>query len=302
MQDNMTARYEVDGFIDPQPIFDALERRDDAAIWAAESSSPSQEQFYERLREQVGHTTYETTSSRTRARVRHHCSMLMVPFLMEPDAADRLTGDATKGPIKTIVRWLTNWMGNSYTMTAFQIPLHYREISIWGPSTMRARLDQLINKEAPSVAIEPDFFFNLPAEAPSLSFLMAAVHSPLEWAKLPPEDGAGDMQITKQISSALQYCIGEEAGVSVLAPDFSSNAIKSGLLSWLDAIHLRCGIKHWDAIPTAKDMVMLMLEAGSENGSARIPLRAHQIGFDGIQQVLSRAATLANSKTSMARH
>lgn len=302
MQNDMTTRYEVEDFIDPQPIFEALERRDDKAIWAAESASPSQEQFYERLREQVGHTTYETTSGRTRARVRHHSSMLMVPVIMAPDAADGLTGEATKGTIKTIVRWLTGWMGNSYTMTAFQIPLHYREVAIWGPSTMRARLDQLINKEAPSVALEPDFFFNLPPEAPSLSFLMAAVHSPLEWAKLPPEDYAADLQLTKRVSSALQYCLGDETGLTVLTPDFSSSAIKAGLMAWLDGIHLACGIHHWDAIPTAKDMVMLILETGDDRTTSKIPLRAHQIGFDGIQQVLARVAAIANAKTLMGRH
>lgn len=288
-----TASYEVENFVDPQPLFEALERKDDGAIWAAESTSPSQQHFFERLRETVGHTTYETGASRAfKPKLRHHCSMLMVPTLMNHATASTLTGKATQGPLKTVVNWLTEWMDLRYSITSFQVPLHYQEICMWGPSVMRSRLDQLIKKNAGSVGLEPDFNFQLPEDAPNLSFLVTAVHSTMEWASLPAENAQGDLELTSKISGALQYCAGSPADIQVLTPNFSAEAIRTGLIGWMSALHSQCGIGKWDVTPVAQDMVILHLEVGDQGAMSQIPLRAHQIGLDGIQDVLTHVATI----------
>jgi hypothetical protein len=283
--------FEVENYIDPKPIFDALERRDDKALWAAESAAPSQQLFFERLKEQVGFTTY-LTGAESGSRLTHHCSLLMVPFIAAGGTLENLTGKNSKGTIKTIVNWLSDWIAKPYTISSFHVPLHYQEVSVWGPSLMRERLDQLITKHAPKVALDLDFNFQLPPDAPMLSFLVTAVHSPMEWAVLPPEDMLGDLELESKISGALQFCAGSGNDIHVLEPKFSSEAIRTGIMEWIKAIHETCGINSWDAIPVARDMVILHLSVGEQDHLSPIPLRAYQIGLDGVETVLGMVGTL----------
>jgi len=79
----------------------------------------------------------------------------------------------------------------------------------------------------------------------------------------------------------------------VLPPNFASDALCEGILRWLEEIAATAGIKRWDAQMVDQDLVVLQLELGEDAVTTNpIPLRAHQLGLDGLEKILKRVGEL----------
>ncbi len=294
-----TERYEMRSIADLRQMFEALERRDDASLWEAARQAPSQASFFHHLRNQVTSTTYQAgTKGRRQERVQYHCSLVMIPIVLGSLLEDVVDNARALEPaVKQVRMWLQAWFEHKVEISIFNAIVGYNEVCVWSPSMMREKLEKLAVHKEPTIAVPPNFEFHLPTGAETLGFFVAAIHRPLDWPRLPQEDPHEDAILGAKIAGAVQVCSGaaKAAATTVLAADFAAEAIANGLIRWLEAIHTSHGIRRWDAQPVDQDLVVLQLEIGEDaETTCPIPLRAHQLGLDGIERVLARVASLGS--------
>jgi len=275
----------------------ALKLRDDMALWAAARRAESQETFYEQLRAQVGYTTFSGVLKRVHKDQREcHVALLGVPVLLaSSDAALVGNSPATKTALNCVRGWLMEWFEYQGEITLYSALFGYHDICMWTPSVMRSRLDGLVDPKSASAQVPQAVDFGLPSDAPVLAFIIGAVHRPLAWPQLPPLDPEADLKLQARISGALQLCSPGGSGnrITVLTPAFASEAIAEGLDRWFGAIASAYELKGWDMHQCDQDLVIAHLEVGEDaaNTSA-VPLRAHQLGLDGIERRLSQLSAL----------
>jgi hypothetical protein len=278
-------------------MFEALERRDDASLWEAARRAPSQAQFFEDLRHQVSSTSYVAGTRNAKSRkVPSHCSLVFVPVILGKALQDVIDNDeALKPATRQIHGWLGEWFEHNVEVSMLNTLVGYDEVCIWSPSIMRERLERLAVGKKPSIPVPPNFNFHLPSEAPELAFIVAAIHRPLEWPRLPADDATENRILAAKLSGALQVCSQSPAPgmVEVLVPDFASDALCAGILRWVESIAETVGIKRWDAQMVDQDLVVLHLELGEDAATTTpIPLRAHQLGLSGLEEILKRVSEL----------
>lgn len=284
-------------------IGDALERKNDDLLWAAASRAQSQELFYAQLRSQVGYTTYTASPDRgvRRPRTENHCALVMVPVILPASIARTLLAPHACAETMSAVRhWLEEWFQFRARITLYDCLFPYAEICMWTPSLTRARLEQLVRSTKDSAPVfAPAQDLALPQGAPVLAFIVAAAHTNFGWPGLPPESPTEDLKLQARISGALQLRTSVEQlheRIDVLAPSFSSEAIASGLSTWLSRIAGEHGLRRWDAQQADQDVLVLQLEVGEDAAaSAVVPLRAHQLGLDGIEDCVRHVVGLGTS-------
>lgn len=291
MQSQM--QLDIPGLGDFAKIAEAMNKKDEALLWEAAKHSKSQAHFFERLRNECGMTSF-STGSKMQHLVRHHSAMIMVPLVLAPESA-LLVGnpDAMKPINHQVVQWIAEWFDHQSEITIFSSPVAYEEICIWSPLDMRAKLEQLSSIRTASNFALPDASFNLPEHAPRLSFVVAAIQRAAEFPTLPPVDALTDASFQGRLAGAIQVLAASKASVdvSVLVPDYASEALLAGLLAWVQRLHEVVGIYRWDAVPAGKDVVILQLELGEDaRKTSPIVLRAHQLGIEGVQKVLDLVA------------
>ena len=300
----MIQRFEIAALADAREIGVALDRGDDQSIWNAARKATSQGAFFEHLRSQVGFTTYSgAVREIARSRLEYRCSLILVPVLLPPTAISLTNNpDAFKPVIKQVRLWLQEWFEHKVEITIFSAPVGYNEVSVWTPSIMREKLEQLAIKKAPLIAMPPNCEFFLPSDTPGLAFFVAAVHRPLEWPALPPINAEGDLDLQSRLAGAIEICAAAHSarGVQTLQPTFASESIAAGLSLWVDAIHSHHGIRRWDVQQVDQDVVVLQLEVG-ENAThtSLIPMRAHQLGLDGIELLLCKVAAIGTGNLTV---
>lgn len=280
---------ELPNYIDVGHVFDALSRRDDEALIAASSRAYSQEKYFDCLKNQVAFTTYTTGNSKgARETLSHYCAMIMVPILLPPSHQGLLQSGAVGRELSTrVVDWLRGWFNNQVQVSIFNTPVGYEEICVWSPSVMLERLEQLACRTPPTVSPPPNFDFNLPSDAARLAFVVAAAQQPIEYPALPPVDHVVDSQFCSRLGGALEISGPQYGRVHVLAPDLASTAIEQGIIRWLMQLHEGHGIDRWDLMQINQNLAILQLEVGDKPGlTSPIPLRAHQLGIDGVQRVV----------------
>ena len=273
-------------------VFDALERRDDAMLWAAARLSESQEDFFDLLRTETVVSRYTTRNATSlRNAVHHYCGMVMMPIVLPPIAAALVSQEAAYDTaMAQMLNWMGEWWGHKLEVRMFNVPIGYEEIVEWSPSVMREKLEQLTFSRQPKLVVQEKYDVQLPDDAPALAFLVASVPRPLEPPELPPENPLNDATLTARVAGVLQinspgrYMERTEVGV----PAFASEAILQGLVSWIHALADTRGLGEWDATPISENTVMLQLTVGeSEPLSTKVPLHAHQLGLSGLSAVLA---------------
>ncbi len=292
-------RYVVDSLWDTRQMFDALERRDDASLWEAARRAPSQALFFEDLRHQVSTTSYMAGMRKGRTdKVQFHCSLVLVPVILGKALLDVVDSDTVLKPaIKQVQGWLAHWFEHRVEVSIFNTVVGYNEVCLWTPSIMREKLERLAVRKTPTIAVPPNFDFHLPTETPELAFFVAAIHKPLDWPRIPEDDANENTALAGKLAGALQVCSSSAmpGTVEVLPPNFASDAICAGILRWIEAIAATAGIKRWDAQLVDQDLVVLQLELGDDAVTTNpIPLRAHQLGLDGLEQILKRVGELGS--------
>jgi hypothetical protein len=273
----------------------ALERRDDKLLWEAARRCGTLAVFYEQLRAQVGFAAVPIVLNKPR-RIRECAALLAMPVLLTAaDAALVSTPEIVSRSMGRVILWLEEWFHYKVHIRLFSCLFTYAEICMWSPSATRSRLLRLMDRNQATEAIGP-VHFGLPADAPMLAFIIAAAHRPLEWPALPHLDPEGDLKLQARVSGLLQVCgpASTMSPVQVLTPGFLSEAIADGLDAFFGAIANRYGVVKWGVKAHGPDMVVAHLEIPDQpNLTVSVPLRAHQLGLDGIEARLRRLEGLA---------
>lgn len=295
--------YEATEFIDMRDVHHALDSGDDDALWAAGRKARSHDAFYERLRSSVGFTTHQPRGKERgsqSSRLRQHCALVMVPLVLPARLSDLIGNEAALEPsINMVRRWLDQWFAHRAESCIMSAPVGFSQICSWTPSMQRDLLGQLAIKRELCGSYTP-FDFQLPPDSPCLAFIVAGMQSPMAYPSLPAGDHLEDVAFTSRIAGALEVCSDTPSrsdSLYVGLPDFASEAITDGMLRWLSEIHACNGIGRWDVDQVDQDVVTLLLEVGElPQRASPIQLRAHQLGIDGIQRILSHVAALAGTQ------
>lgn len=281
------APLEVPFFLEMSQMSEALRTRSDEKLWEVARRSTSQDRFFNELRNQVSLTSYQVGS--TRRPHRQYCALVMQPLIL-PAGASLLVGNAEsfKGVFSKVRSWLVDWFGHEVEIRIFNAPVGYDEIAVWSPSVMREKLEQLAAWTSPTLEIPPDWDCRMPETASKLAFVVAGIQKPGGYPTLPAEDPVADACLQAKVSGLMEVHRPDRSmqPVQALVPGFAAEAILDGVITWLKVIHAEEGIGRWDATPIDQDTVVLQLEVGEERRSSTVPLRAHQIGLDGVEQVL----------------
>jgi hypothetical protein len=287
----------VPGLSDFMKITEALQKKDAAMLWEAAKSSKSEAAFFDRLRDECSMAVYSVGSRRSQYVVNHHSALFMIPLIAPASAALSLEDPTIMKSVSIrLARWIQEWFSNSNEVTVFNTATSYQEICAWSPFDMREKLLQLSKQSAGSTAPRQEMDFMLPPSAPRLAFLIAGLQRPMEIPSLPKLDPVADEAFRSRIEGAIQVVspVASMIDVRVDLPDYASSALLKGLIQWLDALHITTPILTWDATPAGNDAVYLqMVLDGEEPVVSRLILRAHQLGLDGVAQVLDRVAKLA---------
>lgn len=297
-------RFEIPDLNTAYEIRRALDRRDDDMLWEVARRASSQQVFYEQLRSQVLTLSYTGRIAKSTARMKAgrsdmQCAVLMVPVVVGGSARELVSDAEVLAPVVGHIRsWLEEWFEYKQVVTMFSSLIDYAEVCQWTPSITRSKAQRLVNSGVAGEVTPEPHDFHLPVDAARLAFFTAIVQRPMEAPTLPPLDAEGDRVLCAKIEGAIQLCNGARglSPVRVLTPAFASEAIESGMDAWLTSLVEHHGIRRWDVQQADQDVVLLQLEIGEEQPfAALVPLRAHQLGLDGVEKCIARVAGLGTS-------
>lgn len=294
-------RFEIPDLNTAYEIRRALECRNDDMLWEVARRASSQQVFYEQLRSQVLTLSYTARIAKSTARMKAgrsdmQCALVMVPVVVGESARELVSDPEVLAPVAGQIReWLQEWFEFKEVITMFSSLIDYAEVCQWTPSITRGKAQRLVNSGMADEVTPEAHEFHLPADAARLAFFTAIIQRPMEAPALPPLDPEGDRVLCAKIEGAIQLCNGRRglAPVRVLTPSFASEAIESGVDAWLRTLVDQHGMRRWDVQQADQDVVLLQLEVGEDQPyAALIPLRAHQLGLDGVERCIARVADL----------
>jgi len=265
----------------------AIERGDDKQMWHLLGQHHDQEAAHDWLTTQVARLSYAVSA---RARF---SELFLLPVISAPGSslpeealwreADYCIGEA-----------LDTWLGKGARKTVFSGVRPYAWIGAWRPAVLRCHL----NSAVPGRAAAPLSFLtetlDLPEDAPVLGFVCMVLTGQLGWPQLPPASTARDDRFKLVTAGALQQRRGDAP--TILTPDRLQYAVADGLGRWLMSLHEAKPITGWTVAPMAAspDVVKVTLAFDDDFVPVtQFTLRKHQIGLNGVSDVLSILTHLA---------
>lgn len=292
------------------PILDvisAVQNGDEIALRAAlQSEDIDPSQFFSVVRDMAFSYTHRDQPSQTKDGLRHfwESQLVLCPVVHAPTPT-----------------------GNTVFNSAMDSTLISRlgdEMQVWGRQRSRAsiitplvdqvRLSQMgalqlrgLLKQVATDTFDPHQFDHLCVERrvdlPVLSYLMVIMsrHNGLPFL---PEKHTPCAAFRGLVESTVKWAEpalndGPMAGFQprVGAPMPGGEAVESGLLMWLDAVHETHTIDQWDVHMLSAhefELCLVLSEASTEPVMCR--LQPHHLGMDGVQHILERVAFLAGQR------
>ena len=297
------------GYVPSMEIEQALATRDEGRIWRASNAGITTEDFYETLKTH--------TFNKTVTRYRGHAAastaksaLILVPMIVQsPDMNDVKVSETTARAIATSIQ---KWSGFRSSTCLLQNVFDYLYVASKEPITLRQMLDQMVDHESLSSGSyqESDAFrfqATLPADAPTLRFLLGASTGLNEWPTIPQSHHNHASTFTKSLKSTLCFDLfqreAELESFELGMPDFADQALEAGLKMWLNALQTRYGIGRWNVAPRGGDRVDIYFElTGSSDQPVCIPIRTYQIGVKGVERVIKRLAELGTQMEASEHH
>lgn len=199
--------------------------------------------------------------------------------------ADYCIGDALDG-----------WLASKTRKTVFRGVRPYDWIGSWRPGVLQCHLHSTVPGSELTKLNFVTETIDLPAEAPRLGFVCMVLTSERGWPQLPAVDTLRDNRFKTVVSFALQQ--GKGRAPIVLPPDRVQCAAPDGLCLWLHALHQAVPITGWMALPlqASPDVVKITLTFDHEEvPRTQFTLRKHQLGLNGMNEVLAMLTALAPS-------
>lgn len=275
------------GWIDR--LDEAVSNTDEPAIWRLMDEQVSNDSAHEALTSLVSRLAYV-----------HHgrnvfCELVMLPVITMQGCDVIDNAQVWNGVRNQVREALGNWFNDDGRITLFDGIAPMDWVTTWRPGVLRAQLERLIpgcGKVRASFTTEQ---VSLPDEAPRLGFVVVGRSTHRGWRDLPSSNGLMD----KRLKDVIKYCLQIQASTSsshmgtapiVLAPERIQFAITDGISLWLSKLNEAVGIEGWTVMPSlaSRDVVKVTLKLSSKQvGLTQFTLRLHQIGTQGLSDVLS---------------
>ena len=295
---NMNAHASIDAAIPSQDWMSELEHAvthtDEAAIWHVMQEQALNDEAHEALANMVSRMAY------TYQGVQVCSEIFMMPVVAEPGCDMTGMDAAWKLASERIKESLREWFGRAYRVTVFNGVQPMDWVTTWTPTILRNHLLAMSPDTRPEKTEFVTETIQLPKEAPTLGFVVIGLSRNRLWPELPDVDSLRDARFKSVVRHSLQLCL--PSGVSALAepptvltPERAQYAITDGISLWLNRMHETVGITGWVVSPaiTNRDVVFVTLALDNEMPFSQFSLRLHQIGMQGLNEIIAMLSSFA---------
>lgn len=191
---------------------------------------------------------------------------------------------------------LLAWLAPQTYIMIFHGLRAYDHLGAWQPAVIRQHLLRATASDGVNKIRYTMAHIQLPPVAPRLGFVTMVLTSKLGWPVLPAERLGQDQRLRQGIAFALHHTADPNVPLPiVLAPDRLQHAVARGLALWLGQLHQACPILAWSASPHAQsdDVVLITLRLDSAPPWSQFAVRKHQIGLEGLRNLLMQLQVMA---------
>jgi hypothetical protein len=268
-------------------------------IWKTLLRSADQAGCLETIRAHSTFSYYAQPKGHRGQRFLRSGALTPMPIILDREAIATLEhGEAAMQNAKIVMDATTRWwhkLPGTYLVNANQNLYGYNEVCAWSPLVPRRIADymsgELLDDQDPTaqaqkLVLETEVAeLQLPNEFPMLAFLFMQTRSMDGYIELPAINDQEDQYFKDVVRAA--YTTAQHPRPTVLTPHFFGYAVEEGLMAWVRAIHNVRAIVSWTIQQPALDVRILSLWFGEAEEAFHIPLRAYQLGLDGIERVLA---------------
>lgn len=288
-------------------VINAVQSEDEAALRAHfQSGDIDTAQFYSVVRDMAFSYTHTLQSIRTRHGLNcfEKSHLVLCPVVHSPAVSGT---QAFNGPMDVA---LIKRLGDEMQVWGRQLS----RAAVVTPLLDQARLSQMdvfhtreLLKQVTTRTFDPHQFDHLRRDPrldiPVLSYLMV-VMTRLNGAPFLPRGCAPCPAVHGLVEAFVKWSEhqcpdGPMAGFQprVGSPMAAAEALESGLLMWLDAVHETHGIESWDVNMLCShefELNFVLRDATVEPVTCR--LQPHHLGMDGVEHILAQVARLAGQR------
>ena len=293
------AKYVVDLPIDLARLHAAIDASDDEIVWGLYRQCRSPEIFMDWVGNIASSLVTRIRHPKDNSRaINEHHSLLVIPVLLSatawmPALDDRSTQELTK----EAARLTRNWLSPDTSAVMFGRLFDYGELCAWSPAGVRERLAELAKVSTPRSVLAEESL-RLPANAPRLQFLVASAQRLFGYPEIDHEL-TGAACFDQRMSACLNLWLGSPNAVAHVGfPEMFTDGVRTGLCEWVRVLIQDFYPEGWSIDPINVDTTLFNLHCGDE--VMQIPVRLHQVGFQGLDLVVSEAisAGLVPEKSS----
>jgi len=268
----------------------AITQGDERRLWQALYEHHDQEEAHRRMADQMPRLAYSLENGRLRT-----VELFFAPVVCEQDHPLFKEEGAWPQYSRCVQDALHSWFQTDARMSTFSGLRPYDWVGTWRPAVLREHLLSVMPGYAKKRLEFLTNWLHLPPEAPRLGFVMVAITTEGRWLHLPASSPQVDGRY-KMVISGLFHQAEKQEPPAVLPPDHVQYAVASGLRLWLSELHKRVPVTGWTVAPHEQslDVVKVTLELTSDSVPyMQFPIRRHQIGVEGMHQVLQFLSELA---------
>lgn len=283
-----------------EAIDGALRANDEGAIWHLMDSFQANEQVLATITDSVYRTKVVKDDSQ------QHCEIFMVPVIC--DYIQELGPDNPAWPLvaadlnKTLNLSFEPGMG----LALFQGVTPFDSVAAYTPSVWQAHLNRATARAEPAFAKYTSEEIALPPNAPKLGFITMAGIRSNRWPDIQPPSFLSHTRSRTIIQHTLAMALPDACNSSdsmpiVIAAQRAQFAITDGINFWISQLHEKVGILGYVVQPSlqAIDVTKITLKlAGRKPFYTQFVIRSHQIGPQGVADVLSMLSALAENLES----
>lgn len=268
---------------------------DEPQIWQIMAGQFENAEAHDTLATLVSRMAYATNSKPA------YCEMFMVPILAQADCdviGDKAVWKSAGGVLRDTIK---GWFADNDRTIVFEGINWMDWVTTWSPRILRDHLHRVIPDNPVKTTSFNAARIDLPKNAPRLGFVNLVRVSSRGWPTLPPANALRDNRFKELMRYSLQIAApsGPTALASaptVLSPERVQFAIADGVSLWLTQLNEAVGIKGWVLYPHPANPDVMKITMDLDNDEVprtQFVLRLHQIGMQGLQDVLTVLSALA---------
>lgn len=286
-----------------------MDQYDMNAVWAMAGGSVQPSEFYEALKLHTFNLSRKTLKGRAVV-AEHNSTLFMCPVVLSSDMARRSQATSNSAERSKLARLIASniqrWIAYRSEVRLVAGFASYQGLVTQEPEYFRRLLSNLVwYTEDQGIKVGSAFATEeLPADAPQLCFLMGSFTSLSEWPTTPGVHDLSSLDLRDKLKGTLRFQLETDTDhvshcdsqIEVASPMFGDQAIECGLKMWLSKLGSEIGFKAWSVGQMQGDMIELQMLLNTDEGGKwiSVPVRAHQVGVDGVERIIAHAAACTN--------